>query len=49
MPSQGLKHSVFVNDNLTEHHIRLNAGIKEVDVIFTQEHQDIGNVLAPKR
>ncbi len=38
----------FMNHNLAEYHVPVNADIKDIDVIFVEEHDDIVNPLGVK-
>lgn len=38
----------FMNNNLGEYHVPVNADIKDIDVIFVEEHDDIVNPLGVK-
>ncbi len=38
----------FMNHNLAEYHVPVNADIKNIDVIFVEEHDDIVNPLGVK-
>ncbi len=38
----------FMNHNLAEYHIPVNADIHDIDVIFVEEHDDIVNPLGAK-
>jgi len=38
----------FMNHNLSEYHVSVNADIPELEVIFVEEHDDIVNPLGVK-
>lgn len=38
----------FMNHNLAEYHVPVNADIKDIDVIFVEEHDDVVNPLGVK-
>ncbi|MHA6249609.1 xanthine dehydrogenase family protein molybdopterin-binding subunit [Pontibacter sp. CAU 1760] len=38
----------FMNHNLAEYHVAVNADIQDIDVIFVEEHDDIVNPLGAK-
>ena len=38
----------FMNHNLAEYHVPVNADVPEIEVIFVEEHDDIVNPLGAK-
>src|SRR5205085_6968623 len=38
----------FMNHNLAEYHVPVNADVHDIDVIFVEEHDDIVNPLGAK-
>ena len=41
-------HGRFMNHSLAEYHVAVNADVRELDVIFVEEHDDIVNPLGVK-
>jgi xanthine dehydrogenase YagR molybdenum-binding subunit len=38
----------FINHNLAEYHVPVNADVHDIDVIFVEEHDDVVNPLGAK-